>query len=390
MQATLPRLAAGACCALMLAGCGGSGAATPTSASPAAASVAKPAATSGSAAASAKPATTSASAQASAKPAAAASAPASSAASAASAKLPGTTKINVSFSQITGNEIPLWMAAETGILQRHGLDASLQLIEGNKGIAAVVSGEVQFADIGGSQVLSAAAGGADLAVIGVIGPVYPFVFIAPASIKTPADLKGKTIGVSTIGDSSDTATRQVLKKAGLDPSKDITIIATGSPQNRSAALIAGAIQGGMVAPPDNLTLEAQGMHEIPELSTTKLPAATQVETVLRPYVTAHRDVVQAYMDSIIEGVAAAKADRTQTVSVLEKSYKSSDDKAMNAAYDFYTGSVLPALPFPKPDQFADAQALLGATNDQVRQYKIDSLLDPSFVQDAANRGLGKA
>jgi ABC-type nitrate/sulfonate/bicarbonate transport system substrate-binding protein len=220
--------------------------------------------------------------------------------------------------------------------------------------------------------------------------VYPFVFIAPASIKTPADLKGKTIGVSTIGDSSDTATRQVLKKAGLDPSKDITIIATGSPQNRSAALIAGAIQGGMVAPPDNLTLEAQGMHEIPELSTTKLPAATQVETVLRPYVTAHRDVVQAYMDSIIEGVAAAKADRTQTVSVLEKSYKSSDDKAMNAAYDFYTGSVLPALPFPKPDQFADAQALLGATNDQVRRYKIDSLLDPSFVQDAANRGLGKA
>lgn len=370
MRATLPRLAAGVCSALLLGGCGGAAASSvPGSSSPAASA--------------ANAATASASAAAAPKAGAGASNPVSS-------KPSASTKTTVSYSQITGNEIPLWTAAESGIFHRNGLDANLELIEGNKGIASVVSGEVQFADIGGAQVLSAADGGADLAVIGVIGPVYPFVFIAPASIKTPADLKGKTIGVSTLGDSSDTATRQVLKKAGLDASKDVTIVATGSPQNRAAALIAGAIQGGMVAPPDNLTLEAQGLREIPELSTIKLPAATQVETVSRAYLIAHRDVAQAFMDSIIEGVAAAKANRDQTIGMLKKYYKSSDDRAMGTAYDFYTGSVLPALPFPKVDQFADAQAVLGASNDKVKQFNVNALLDPSFVQDAANRGLGKA
>lgn len=371
MRATLPRwFALGVCCVL-LSGCGAS-------------AVPSAPASSGKASASAAPLAAPGS------PSAATSAnSAAGASNAASAKPSGTTKITVSYSQISGNEIPLWTAAQGGILQRNGLDADLELVEGNKGIASVLSGEVQFADIGGAQVLSAAAGGADLAVIGVIGPVYPFVFIVPASIKTPADLKGKTIGVSTLGDSSDTATRQVLKKAGLDPGKDVTIVATGSPQNRSAALLAGAIQGGMVAPPDNLTLEAQGLHEIAELSTTKLPAATQVETVARAYLNAHREVAQEFMDSIIEGVAAAKANRNQTIDLLKKYYKSSDDKAMGAAYDFYTGSVLPALPFPKADQFADAQAVLGASNDKVKQFNIDSLLDPSFVQNASNRGLGK-
>jgi NitT/TauT family transport system substrate-binding protein len=362
LNRALGRLAGGLCCALVLAGCG-AGTTSPASVA------AKP------------PASPSSSA---------AIAPVASSAAAKPSSSLAAAKVRISYSQISGNEIPLWLASETGILQKHGLDASLELVEGNKGIASLLSGEVQFADIGGSQTLSAAAGGADLAIIGVIAPVYPFVFLAPASIQSATDLKGKTIGVSTLGDSSDTATRLVLKQAGLDPAKDVTIVATGSPQNRGAALISGAIQGGMISPPDNLALEAQGLHEISALSAIKLPAATQGETVQRSYVQAHRDVAQAFMDSLIEAVALAKTDRTSTINVMKKYYKSSDDNAMAAAYDFYTKTVLPSLPFPKPEQFTDAQTVLGATNEQARQFDVKKLLDPSFVQDAANRGLGKS
>jgi NitT/TauT family transport system substrate-binding protein len=299
------------------------------------------------------------------------------------------TKLIVSYSQVTGNEIPLWVAYEAGIFQQNGLAPELRLIEGNKGIAALLAGETQFADIGGSQTLAAAANGADLTILGIIGPKFPFLFMVPASIQSADDLRGKNVGVSTIGDSSDIATRLALPRLGLDPNTDVTIVATGSSQNRRTALLNGALQGGMATMPESLSLEAQGFHTLVDLTALDLPTATQGEVAQRSYVAAHPDVAQRFMDSFVEAVARARRDKAFTVDVLKKYYQSTDDQAMNMTYDFYVGKVIPPLPYPKPEQFAEAQATLGATDEKVRQYDLSQLLDPSFVESAASRGLDR-
>src|SRR5205807_2030041 len=82
---------------------------------------------------------------------------------------------------------------------------------------------------------AAAANGADLTILGIIGPKFPFLFMVPATIQGADDLRGKNVGVSTIGDSSDIATRLALPRLGLDPNADVTIVATGSSQNRRTA-----------------------------------------------------------------------------------------------------------------------------------------------------------
>jgi hypothetical protein len=74
--------------------------------------------------------------------------------------------------------------------------------------------------------------------------------------------------------------------------------------------------------------------------------------------------------------------------VLKKFYKSDDDAAMAAAYDFHAGEVVATLPFPRPEQFADALEQLAQNNPRVREVDLGKMLDPSFVQDAADRGLG--
>ena len=300
---------------------------------------------------------------------------------------PAPTKLTVSFSQINGNEIPLWVAKEAGIFTQNGLDPDLQLVEGNKGIASLLAGETQFADIGGSQTMSAVASGGDLVVLGVIAPVYQFVFMVAPEIKTAADLKGKTIGVSTLGDSSDIATRLVLSKLGLDPTTDVTIVTTGSSANRRAALVNGAIQAGMSSPPESLLLEDEGFSVLVDMTTLDLATATQAEVGQRSYVSAHPDVTQRYMDSIVEGIARARRDKDFAVGVMKKYFQSSDDRTMGRTYDFYMDRVIPSLPFPKPEQFRESQTILGATNESVRQLDLSQMLDPSFVQSAADRGL---
>ena len=69
-------------------------------------------------------------------------------------------------------------------------------------------------------------------------------------------------------------------------------------------------------------------------------------------------------------------------------YKSDDDPAMSAAFDFHAGEVLATLPYPRPEQFADAIDQLSQANPRILEVDLSKLLDPSFVQDAADRGVG--
>ncbi len=299
------------------------------------------------------------------------------------------TKIVASYSNIIGDELPLWTAKEGGYFEKNGIDADLQNIASAQGVPALIAGQVQFAQLGGSEVLSAAAQGADLVVIGMLAGVYPFVFVVPPDIKTKEDLKGKKVGVSSVGSSSDIATRVGLRGIGLDPDKDVAIVAVGSLQLRVAALLSGAIQGGVATPPETLQFEEKGFHVLFDLAALKLPSANTAVVVKKTFLAANTDLVQRYVDALVLAIAREKTDRAFGIDVLKKYYKSTDDKAMSVAYDFFSQRVAASLPFSSPANFKDAQDTLGKTNAAVKSFDVTKLIDNSYVQSAADRGLGK-
>ena len=111
----------------------------------------------------------------------------------AASATPAPVKVSASYSNVIASNLPLWVAKEAGIFARHGLDVELTLVESSKGIPALLTGDVKFAHIGGSEVVSAAAGGADLVIVGGTVPVWPYVLIVAPDIKKPEDLKGKKL-----------------------------------------------------------------------------------------------------------------------------------------------------------------------------------------------------
>src|SRR5579859_3616503 len=343
---------------------------------------AKPAATTAptQAPAAAKPAATTAPTQ-----AAAAAKPAATTAPAANA---APVVLHVSYSNLIADNLPEWLALESGIFKQNGLDVTLDNIASSTGIPALLSGQVQIAHLGGSESLSAAAEGGDLVIIAVTGPVYPFVFMAPASINSVDDMKGKKIGVSNVGSSSDIATRVMLKKVGLDPDKDVTIVAVGSLQNRTAAMLNGAIDGGLAQPPDQLALEDKGWHVIYDLAAQKLPSVGDCIVVQRQWMMNNKEVAQRYIDSIVETIALSKKTKEQSLPVLSKYLNNDDQRALGVTYDFFVGSVTPDYPDVKADLFGDAITLLGANNDQIKSFNLPSILDNEFVQSARDRHVG--
>lgn len=309
------------------------------------------------------------------------------AAAATASPSPAPVKLTVSYSNVISSNLPVWLARDAGIFERNGLDVEAQLIESTKGIPALLTGQVRFAQIGGSEVLSAAVGGGDLVVLGSLVPVWPYQLWVAPSIKSAADLKGKSLAIAGVGGSYDIAMRVALPKIGLQPDKDVTLLATGSVQNAQAAVLSGQLAGTMSQPPDSLILEAKGFYPLVNLAALNLPTANTTIAAQKSWVAANRDVAQRYIDSIVQAIARARKDKPYTLDVLKRWLRSEDAKANEATYDHYVGSVIPALPYPRADQFADAVAQLGQKNEKVRSYDVNSLVDPSFVQSADSRGL---
>ncbi len=299
----------------------------------------------------------------------------------------GLLKLVASFSEIYQGELPVWVTKEARIFERHGLDVDLQYIASATGIAALVSGQTTISQGGGSEALSAAVAGADLVLLGNLIPVYPYVFEVSSEIKTVNDLKGKKVGVSSPGSQSDIATRLGLRKNGLDPDRDVTIVPVGSSQNRTAALKTGAIQGGLDQLPYSVILERAGLHPLFDLAALKLPTVNNGIVAQRSYVATHRDTVQRYIDSLVEGIARMKRDKPFAVGVLKKNLRVDDDRALSATYDNAVANLFPSLPYIRSEHLADAVEILSAKNPRVRDFDLNKIMDNSFVKCAADRGL---
>jgi len=284
----------------------------------------------------------------------------------------------------------MWAAKEGAIFQKHGLDVDVRLIESSLSIGALLSGQVQLAGVGGSETLAAAVEGGDLRILATTTPVYPYKLEVAKDIQTAADLKGKKIAISRIGSSSDVATRAGLKKLGLVPDKDVNIVQVGSLQARTSAMISGAVQGSMANPPDTLTLEDQGFHALVDLASLDLPASNNGIVVQGAWLSAHKDEAQKYVDADIEAIARVKKDEAFALTVMKKYLKSDDTRLMQAAYDYWVGKTMPALPYPKPEQFTDSVAVVAEKNPKASSFDLNKLLDPSFVKSAADRGVDKA
>ncbi len=313
-------------------------------------------------------------------------------ASASGTPMPCCKKVIAAYSNISADDWVMWYAFEKGIFKERGLEVDMQSISGGaQTSAALLANQIGIGQFGGSEALSGVAAGADLVVVGNMAPVYPYLLYAQKQYKTLNDLKGKKIGISNKGGSSDIATRAALKAAGFDPDKDFQIVAVGSHANRTAALLNGSIDAGVDDPPEDQELVKAGLNVVVDLAAQKLPAANTGIIVQRAFLTANKDIIQAYVDATVIARNKMKTDKDGAVAVLKKYFKSDDNESMTHAYNFFISGnspVTPIYPFPATEQFKDAVAILGVDNDKIKTVDLTKLIDTSFVKSAQDRKLG--
>ncbi|HEX6513399.1 MAG TPA: ABC transporter substrate-binding protein [Chloroflexota bacterium] len=284
-----------------------------------------------------------------------------------------------------GGQLALWVTRDANLFERNGVNVDLRPVEGTAATGALLAGETQLALIGGSEALHLAAGGADVVVIGVLEPVYPYQFEVPKDVKTAADLKGKKVSFGSGTGSSGTATTLVLKQLGLDPDKDVvTVHFSGGVPARLAAMQSGAIDAALITPPDNLAVEAAGFHSLVDTAELGLHAANETMLMKRSWLETNRPTAQKFVNAAVQGIAELKRNRQAGIAALAKYQKIQGQQALDAAYDFFAKEEIPDVPEPRPEMFADILTIASAQNPQVKNVSLERLLDASLMQAAGS------
>ena len=297
-------------------------------------------------------------------------------------------KIRASYGNISPANLAPFLAQEAGYFKQNGLEVDLQLIEGgSKSMAALLSNQVDIANLGGTEAMSAFVGGADVAVTALFIPLSPWALYVPASYKGPEDLKGKNLGIVTKGGSSEVALREALKQLKLDPDKDVSIQAIGGVPALAAAMIVGAVYAGPGHPPDTTSLTKAGFKVAVDLAKQGISATDNSTVVKRSWASANRDVMQRYIDSLVMAIARAKKDKPYAVGVLKQMLKLTDEVALSETYDFYVPGIFPLYPHVQAAPFNASKQALVSTNAKVADLDVTKVLDDSYVADAERRGV---
>ena len=176
--------------------------------------------------------------------------------------------------------IPPYVSFAAPFFQRQELDIeSILMNSGSLSGQALAAGEVKLIVTTGPVAMQANVGGGDMIIIAGLLDKFPYQIIGSAEIKTPAALKGKRVGISRFGSSSDWLTRLGLAKLGLDADKDVTILQIGEQGARLIALQSNGIQATPLAPPiSTQAVRKLGMRELIDL--TELDVTYPLQTVI--------------------------------------------------------------------------------------------------------------
>lgn len=186
--------------------------------------------------------------------------PAPAAAPAAPAAPAALRQFRVGYAAVSPRVAPLWVAAEEGYFQRHGLDVEALSMRNAAALqAAMLSREIDMAQGGLSATLAARAAGAEVVLLGGLLDKALGQLVAQPDLRRPDDLRGKRLGVQSIGGTVWTRAMLALDKLGLEPERDgISVLVIGDEPTLAQALVAGVIDATPIGLTASKPLQAQG------------------------------------------------------------------------------------------------------------------------------------
>jgi len=235
------------------------------------------------------------------------------------------------------NQLPFRIAMAKGFFKDQGLAVEPIFVRGGPtALAALISGDVDFASVGGAQApIRSRAKGLDIYIIASLSNYTNYTLLGSKEAKTVEDLRGKIIGVTGAGAFSDFAIRIYLKRNNLDPEKDAILRAIGGTAVRAIALEKGLIAAAPFSAEDSVRLLDKGYPMIVNLNEAlKIPQSVFVTRgeVLQKY----PETTKRFLKAVILGMQFAKNNKKEAIQTGFAAGLQGEPDVVSRSYDLFS------------------------------------------------------
>ena len=299
-------------------------------------------------------------------------------------------RIRIGYPSPSANFYPLFATKEANLFEKYGFDPEMIYVQGVQLIAVHVAGQLDFSSVSGLVFLQASLEGSDLILLASSNDSQPMKLMVHSGIAGPQDLKGKTVAVTRFGSLTDLLLRPVLKKWGLEPQKDVTLLQIGRLPDMVVAIAQRKVDGGVISFPNSLQAEKMGAKMLLDFAESGLDIPSTTVVASRKYVSAHRDKVLRFLKAYIEGTRRLLTDKELGIRALRKYGGVSDRELLATTYDLFTTRYTKKVPKINPKAVETALSLLADVTPKARGRKAEEFIDTSFMDELESTGFIKS
>lgn len=288
--------------------------------------------------------------------------------------------LRVAYPSMNTSVFCLMIAQKEGYMREEGLDVQLLSIRGEIAIRTTLAGEVDFFTNAGSA-LAAAVRGVPVKITTVFQDKPGWDLIAQPEIKSIGDLRGKTIGIMSPEGSLAIVAREILKRNGIDPAKDVNLVVMGGDSVRMPALQTKAIQATLFNTGMSIQAQKEGF--------TKLAAASDYANLIEGGLATANDKIKQNPDKIFRFIRAALkglnyfvTKREPALKYMMEGLRMKDRDLAQAVYDLQVKLIL-------REGYTDDKVLHAMIDEMKkntkvqRDIKVSDVFDLSFVKKAS-------
>ena len=295
-------------------------------------------------------------------------------------------KLMVGYSGVTAIQAPFWIIKDAGFFKQEGLDANLIYISSSSTMAqAMLAGEVAISTANSQAVVDTGLQGGDLLSIGAIVNFVALYVIAAPEIKSVADLRGKPVGVSRFGATTDFGIQMFLKKYGLEPVRDVPIIQIGGLPELAAALAKKSIYAAAMSYPMGLVAQQAGMKVLANLAKEEIPFLHQGLTTTGKFMRERKAQAKAFVRAYGSAVHFMHTRKEEAKAIVSR-YTKVTDPAMLEGTMQYANDFVEKIPLVKREAFQTTLDEAARKNPKAKQAKPEQFYDNSLVRELVKEG----
>lgn len=293
-------------------------------------------------------------------------------------------ELNVNYPAIGGLSTALWVAADAGSFEKYNIKVNpLYIPSAALAVTALLAGELAIGLGGGAPVVDAALAGADLTIIGGVANVPAFYFMALPEIKSVAQLKGKTVGVTRFGSSSDFTMRRLLRAAKIDPERDVNILQLGGMPELAAAISKKLVVAAPFTPPTNLRAEQAGAKVLVNVAESGIHFPHVCIFTRRSSIGENRERMVNFLKGYGEGLRVLLRDKSFAKKVIQKYNREKDDEILEATYRYGLDYIVRP---PYPTLQGIAEVLRQSSHPKAKTARPQEFVDLSMVKSIDEAG----